>query len=119
IDDHQDQLSFPTRRSSDLAGPAPAVRLVTFVDEHDQRELRAAEARELEARVLAGVVERLHAEDGIRYGDIAVLLRAFTEVKTYGNALRRRELPYYAVKGRGFFQCRGVTDVVSLLAAIL
>jgi len=58
------------------AGPAPAVRLVTFVDEHDQRELRAAEARELEARVLAGVVERLHAEDGIRYGDIAVLLRA-------------------------------------------
>jgi len=101
------------------AGPAPAVRLVTFVDEHDQRELRAAEARELEARVLAGVVERLHAEDGIRYGDIAVLLRAFTEVKTYENALRRRELPYYVVKGRGFFQCQEVSDVVSLLAAVL
>ncbi|TMB48170.1 MAG: hypothetical protein E6J60_15010, partial [Deltaproteobacteria bacterium] len=102
-----------------VAGPAPAVRLVTFVDEHDQRELRAAEARELEARVLAGVVERLHAEDGIRYGDIAVLLRAFTEVKTYENALRRRELPYYVVKGRGFFQCQEVSDVVSLLAAVL
>ncbi|HYY06221.1 MAG TPA: UvrD-helicase domain-containing protein, partial [Candidatus Limnocylindria bacterium] len=101
------------------AGAAPAVRLVTFVDEHEQRELRAAEARELEARVLAGVVERLHAEDGIRYGDIAVLLRAFTEVKTYEHALRRRELPYYVVKGRGFFQCQEVSDVVSLLAAVL
>src|SRR5207247_997724 len=53
------------------------------------------------------------------YGDIAVLLRAFTEVKTYENALRRRELPYYVVKGRGFFQCQEVSDVVSLLAAVL
>jgi len=110
------QRLLPHRGAS---GPEPAVRLVTFVHEHDQRELRAAEARELEARVLAGVVERLHAEDGIRYGDIAVLLRAFTEVKTYENALRRRELPYYVVKGRGFFQCQEVSDVVSLLAAIL
>src|SRR5206468_698184 len=110
------QRLLPHRSAS---GPEPAVRLVTFVHEHDQRELRAAEARELEARVLAGVVERLHAEDGIRYGDIAVLLRAFTEVKTYENALRRRELPYYVVKGRGFFQCQEVSDVVSLLAAIL
>ena len=46
--------------------------------------------RELEANVLAGVVERLCAEDGIAYGEIAVLFRAFTEVKTYENALRRR-----------------------------
>src|SRR5207244_3892328 len=110
---------WATRSSRSTAFAAPTGRLVTFVDEHDQRELRAAEARELEARVLAGVVERLHAEDGIRYGDIAVLLRAFTEVKTYENALRRRELPYYVVKGRGFFQCQEVSDVVSLLAAIL
>src|SRR4029077_2354657 len=87
--------------------------------EHDQRDLRAAEARELEARVLAGVVERLRAEDGVAYGDIAVLFRAFTAVKTYENALRRREIPYYVVKGRGFFQCQEVSDVVSLLAAAL
>jgi ATP-dependent helicase/nuclease subunit A len=101
------------------AGPAPAVRVVSLVEEHDARELLVAEARELEARVLAGVVERLHDEDGIRYGDIAVLFRAFTEVKTYENALRRREIPYYVVKGRGFFQCQEVSDVVSVLAAVL
>jgi len=101
------------------SGPEAAVRLVTFVHEHDQRDLKAAEARELEARVLAGVVERLRGEDGIQYGEIAVLLRAFTEVKTYENALRRRDIPYYAVKGRGFFQCQEVNDVVSLLAAVL
>src|SRR5213076_1283714 len=42
------QRLLPHRGAS---GPEPAVRLVTFVHEHDQRELRAAEARELEARV--------------------------------------------------------------------
>ncbi|HYR95890.1 MAG TPA: UvrD-helicase domain-containing protein, partial [Candidatus Binatus sp.] len=100
-------------------GPDPAVRLVSFVEEHAARELAVAEARELEARVLAGVVERIHDEDAIPYGAIAVLFRAFTEVKTYENALRRREIPYYVVKGRGFFQCQEVTDVVSVLAAVL
>ena len=98
---------------------APAVRLVTFVEEHARRTLRAAEARELEARVLAGAVERLHVEDGIPYGEIAVLFRAFTEVKTYEGAFRRREIPYYVVRGRGFFQCQEVSDLVSLLGAVL
>jgi ATP-dependent helicase/nuclease subunit A len=101
------------------AASAPAVRLVSFVAEHDRRPLSAAEARELEARALAGVVARLHREEGIRYGEVAVLFRAFTAVKTYENALRRREIPYYVVKGRGFFQCQEVTDVVSVLAAAL
>ena len=98
---------------------APAVRLVTFVAEHAARSLKVAEARELEARVLAGVVERLHAEEGVRHGDVAVLFRAFTEVKTYENALRRREIPYYVVRGRGFFQCQEVSDMASILAAVL
>jgi ATP-dependent helicase/nuclease subunit A len=102
------------------AGSAPAVRLVSFVAEHRRRkELSAAEARELEARALAGVVNRLHREDGIPYGEVAVLFRAFSAVKTYENALRRHEIPYYVVKGRGFFQCQEVTDVVSVLAAAL
>jgi len=101
-----------------VAGP-PAVRLVSFVEEHRVRTLDVAQARELEARVLAGVVARLHEQEGIAYQDVAVLFRAFTEVKTYENALRRREIPYYVVKGRGFFQCQEVTDVVSLLATVL
>jgi ATP-dependent helicase/nuclease subunit A len=101
------------------AGDGVAVRLVTFVEEHARRTFPVAEARELEARVLAGVVDRLHTEEGFPYGAIAVLFRALTEVKTYENALRRREIPYYVVKGRGFFQCQEVSDVVSALAAVL
>src|SRR5207249_637039 len=36
----------------------------------------------------------------------------------YEYALRRCEIPYYVVKGRGFFQCQEVSDVASLLAAV-
>jgi ATP-dependent helicase/nuclease subunit A len=98
------------------AGDGAPVRLVSFVG---TGATDVAGMRELEARALAGVVERLHVEDRVAYGDVAILFRAFTEVKTYENALRRREIPYYVVKGRGFFQCQEVSDVVSLLAAVL
>ena len=100
--------------------PRPTVRLVTFAGEHARRSLGAAEARELEARVLAGVIADLVArpEPRVRYGDIAILFRALTQVKAYEYALRRRGIPYYVVKGRGFFQCQEIRDVASLLATI-
>jgi len=102
--------------------PGPGVRLVSFVREHarrraTKRDLPVAEARELEARVLAGLVARLRA-DGVASRDVAVLFRTLNQVKAYEYALRRREIPYYVVKGRGFFQCQEVGDVVALLAAV-
>jgi ATP-dependent helicase/nuclease subunit A len=103
--------------------PLPAVRLVSFARELARREaggtrLKAAEARELEARVLAAVVRQLAERDDFRWGEIAVLFRSLTEVKAYEYALRRLEVPYYVVRGRGFFQCQEVGDVLALLAAI-
>jgi ATP-dependent helicase/nuclease subunit A len=105
-------------RSAEAA--RPGVSLVTFAREHARRSLSAAEARELEARVLAGVIIALHErrEHPVRYGDIAVLFRALDQVKAYEYALRRSAVPHYVVKGRGFFQCQEVRDVASLLATI-
>ncbi len=100
--------------------PRPGVRLVSLAAEHRRRALKAVEARELEARVLAGVIADLHGrvERPVRWGDVAVLFRALTQVKAYEYALRRRAIPYYVVKGRGFFQCQEARDVLSLLAAV-
>src|SRR6185503_19650221 len=50
---------------------------------------------------------------------ITVLFRALTDVKLYEHALRRSQIPYYVVKGRGFFQCQEIRDLLSLLAAVL
>ncbi len=52
-----------------------------------------------------------HAE----YKDIAILLRAFTGVWTYENALRRAGIPYLTVQGKGFYQREEITDLIQLL----
>jgi ATP-dependent helicase/nuclease subunit A len=53
-----------------------------------------------------------------RYGDIAILMRAFTDVAIYERALVDAGIPCYTVKGRGFFGCTEVIDLVELLTAV-
>ena len=60
----------------------------------------------------------LEAERPGRYGDIAILLRAFTDVAIYERALRTAGVPFYTVKGRGLFGCQEVIDLVELLTTI-
>jgi ATP-dependent helicase/nuclease subunit A len=50
-----------------------------------------------------------------KYGNIAILLRAFTGVWTYEAALRRAGIPYLTVQGKGFYQREEITDLVQLL----
>jgi ATP-dependent helicase/nuclease subunit A len=51
----------------------------------------------------------------LKYGEIAILLRAFTGVWTYESALRRAGIPYLTVQGKGFYQREEVTDLIQLL----
>ena len=108
-------------RARRSAAPAPpAVRLKSLVNAIGDGDaaLRAAAARALEARVVAATIEDLRRE-GRCYGEIAVLLPALTQVKTYEYALRRFVVPYEVVRGRGFFQCQEIRDLVNLLAAVV
>jgi ATP-dependent helicase/nuclease subunit A len=120
--DHWTEFEERDRLVPDRAAgsPAPAVRLVTFSGVPGHAARRVGEAREIEGRVLAEVIARLGEPAGgsVRFGDVAVLFRALSQVKAYEYALRRREIPYYVVKGRGFFQCQEVRDVLSLLATV-
>jgi ATP-dependent helicase/nuclease subunit A len=52
---------------------------------------------------------------GFKYGDIAILLRAFTGLWTYESALRRAGIPYLTVQGKGFYQREEITDLIQLL----
>jgi ATP-dependent helicase/nuclease subunit A len=49
------------------------------------------------------------------YGDIAILLRAFTGLWTYESALRRAGIPYLTIQGKGFYQREEITDLIQLL----
>src|SRR6202011_2423011 len=54
----------------------------------------------------------------MQFGDIALLLRSFSDVAIYEDAFARAGVPSYTVKGRGFYDCKEVKDLAALLAAI-
>lgn len=51
--------------------------------------------------------------------DTAILLRAFTHLPVYLDALRRRRLPYVVQGGAAFFTSTEIVDLVNLLVAAL
>lgn len=72
-----------------------------------------AEARGL-ARRLRELVDAAQA----RPGEIVVLLRAFTHVHAYEEALERAGLDPYVVGGRGYWSQQQVEDVLRLLSVL-
>jgi ATP-dependent helicase/nuclease subunit A len=73
---------------------------------------RVAEARFLAAR-LRGLVDA-----GVPRGEIVILLRAFTHIGAYEEALERAALAPYVVGGRGYWSHQQVEDLICLLSTI-
>jgi ATP-dependent helicase/nuclease subunit A len=74
---------------------------------------RAAEARLLAARVGALVLDGPFAP-----GDVAVLMRAASDMSVYERALADRGLPTYAYGSRGYFSQQQVSDLRAYLATL-
>jgi ATP-dependent helicase/nuclease subunit A len=70
-----------------------------------------------EARMLAQRLRAL-ADAGVPRGDMVVLLRAFTHVDAFEEALDRAGLAPYVVGGRGYWSQQQVEDVLRLLGTI-
>lgn len=91
------------------------------------------EARQAEAHLIADRIaqmvrsgERLIADRetssapapsrrAVRYGDIAILFRALSDIKIYERALRQRGIPYYVLAGKGFYERPEIQDIFALL----
>ncbi|OGP31002.1 MAG: hypothetical protein A2073_01565 [Deltaproteobacteria bacterium GWC2_42_11] len=52
------------------------------------------------------------------FGDIALLFRTLNDVGIYEDALRRLNIPYYIVRGSGFYHCQEVLDIYNVLQHI-
>lgn len=96
---------------------APAIQIL------DCRGLAAEESplaawREAEALALADHLAALIAS-GTPPGRMAMLFRKLTQVGVYEQALSRAGVPYYTVRGRGFYACREVADLELALRAVL
>jgi ATP-dependent helicase/nuclease subunit A len=113
------------------SGDAPAVELIVgpqVIDgdgaKRNTRALRRVEADAI-ARRCARMIGELQVTDArteaprpMQFGDIALLLRSFSDVAIYEDAFARASVPSYTVKGRGFYDCKEVKDLAALLGAI-
>jgi ATP-dependent helicase/nuclease subunit A len=73
---------------------------------------RLAEARNVALRL------RELVDEGVARGEIVVLLRAFSHLDAYEDALSRAGLRPYVVGGRGYWSQQQVSDVCALLAVL-
>ena len=76
---------------------------------------RAAEARLLAARIDAIVRS---GDEGFTWGDVAILVRASSDMPFFERALTERGIPTYAAGARGYFSQQQILDLRAYLAAL-
>jgi ATP-dependent helicase/nuclease subunit A len=90
--------------------------LIVLGDEGQTAEL----GRALEARAFAALIDELHADGTLTsYRDAAILVKTHRFGQLYEEALRERGIPYYRVKGGGFFQRQEVVDLAAFLTFLV
>ncbi len=106
----QDHLQ-PRNRASERG------RLIMVVAEDGKS---AELGRALEAKAFAALIEELHRAAAVTsYHDVAILLKTHSFGRLYEDALREREIPYYRVKGGGYFQRQEVSDLTAFLSFLV
>jgi ATP-dependent helicase/nuclease subunit A len=113
--------------------PAPAVELLLTLDEGSGKDARKWKTEEIdlcpppsvsqpvifaEALALAERLSEIVEAREAQAGEIVVLLRAFTHVDAYEEALRRFGLDPYVVGGRGYWSQQQVEDLLRLLSCV-
>jgi DNA helicase-2/ATP-dependent DNA helicase PcrA len=96
----------PKRLWTDLEGGEP-VRLSELSDEHE------------EARWVAGEIERLGEEEGVRREDVAVFYRTNAMSRVLEDTLVRFELPYQVIGGTKFYERAEIKDAIAYLSLLI
>jgi ATP-dependent helicase/nuclease subunit A len=97
--------------------PRPGVRS-PYLELHLGVGENANEGHRAAAAALALRLRRLHAEEGVGWGEVALLFRAATGFPPYEDALERAGIPFVTVAGRGFYDRPEVRDLLNGLAAL-
>ena len=98
--------------------PVPCAELLDISGPGVEAEAEAV-ARRIAALLAPGAAERVYDGDEprpVRGGDIAILLRRFSNVEAFRRALLARRIPHLIFRGRGFHQAREVIDLLAVLA---
>ena len=107
----------PSEPRRDLRDEGPLVEMLVTTkpsledDPRAEQDSRVLDAQQVARRILA--LKR--ASPDLKYGDIALLFRAMTQVQIYESVFRRANIPYQTVLGRGFYEREEITDLIQLL----
>lgn len=114
----------PQRQDPERYASVPAVQLLAGDPELDAGSRRPFEAGLVAHHITAllssneGVMEKDGTIRPLVGADVAILLRAFTHLPLYQQALAERGIPSLVVKGRRFHRAREIRDLTSLLRAL-
>jgi DNA helicase-2/ATP-dependent DNA helicase PcrA len=89
------------------AGEGERITRYRAEDEHD------------EAAWVSSEIGRLHREQGVRWGDVAVFYRTNAQSRALEEAMVRHEVPYKVVGGTRFYDRREVKDVLAYLRVLV
>jgi DNA helicase-2/ATP-dependent DNA helicase PcrA len=89
------------------AGEGERITRYRAEDEHD------------EAAWVSSEIDRLHREQGVRWGDVAVFYRTNAQSRALEEAMVRHEVPYKVVGGTRFYDRREVKDVLAYLRVLV
>jgi len=72
-----------------------------------------------EASWVAGEIGRLHREEGLSWGDVAVFYRTNAQSRALEESMVRAEVPYKVVGGTKFYDRKEVKDVLAYLRVLV
>ncbi len=96
----------PKRLWTELSGGEP-LQLRELSDEHE------------EARWVAGEIERLGEDEGVRREEVAVFYRTNAMSRVLEDTLVRFELPYQVIGGTKFYERAEIKDAVAYLSLLI
>jgi ATP-dependent exoDNAse (exonuclease V) beta subunit len=88
-----------------------------LTQESEGRRVTAGQKRCFESRMLASEIKQM-VNGPWAYRDFAILLRFMTDVQVLEKELRKQQIPYHLVKGKGFYFKMEVTDILNALRVI-
>jgi ATP-dependent helicase/nuclease subunit A len=85
-----------------------------------EESARAAAGREMEAEAIARLLKQWKSTGRIQsWREVALLMRAMTNVELYLAALEAHDIPVYVVQGASFYQKSEVSDLIAFLELVL
>jgi len=121
IPDPQADLSYRIRFSqADLLKPRSDAPFLGITYVAAESGAKAAQGREMEAEAIARLLKEWKSSGRIQsWEEVAILMRAMTNVEIYLSALEVHGIPVYVVQGTAFYQKSEVSDLIAFLELVL